>query len=89
MFIHRLISGKIDDPFLRGRITLNSGIRSIINPEFIRVKLSKTDSPFSNACHMYNHAALFIDPTISSHEFKRKLESLPDCVFGPRANLKN
>lgn len=88
MFIHGLISGKTNAPNLRNRINVNSGVRTIRNPEFIRVQFSKTDSPFNNACYTYNHAALFIDPTLSMREFKRQLENLPDCAFGPWANLQ-
>lgn len=88
MFIHGLISGKTDDPFLRNQITLYTGKRTIRNPEFIRPRMSTTDSPFNNACRMFNHAAMFIDPTSSSLDFKQRLESLPDCAFGPWADLK-
>lgn len=67
LFIHGIISGKINAPCLREQIILNSGVRTLRNPEFIRIKLCRTDastfSPFNNACHVYNHAAMFIDPT--------------------------
>lgn len=89
MFIHGLISGKLVDPNLRNRITLNSGVRTIRNPEFIRLKFASTNSPFYNACHIYNHAAMFIDPTLPMHDFKRQLERLPDCAFGPWSRLKS
>lgn len=87
MFIHGLVSGKFDDQFLRSRFTLNSGTRTIRNPEYIRVELSKTDLPFSNASHMYNHAALYIDTTTPLNRFKNEVQLLPDCSFGPWANI--
>lgn len=46
MFIHGLITGKLDVPKLRNRITLNSGVRTVRNPEFIRLSFTSTDSPF-------------------------------------------
>lgn len=91
LFIHGLISGKIDAPHLRSQMTLNQGIRTLRNPEFIRIKLSKTKastySPFNNACHVYNHAVLFIDPTLPYYDFRERLQGLPDSSFGPWAKF--
>lgn len=40
------------------------------NPEFIKIKSSRTDyglfSSFNSACRAFNFAALYIDPTAST-----------------------
>ena len=86
MFIHAIISGRFNSKNLRSQMDLNRGIRTLRNPEFIRLKYANSDastySPFNNACRIFNHAALFIDPTIPQLEFKRKLIQLPDTAFG-------
>lgn len=86
LWIHKIITGRMDSPALRGQIDLNTGIRTLRNPEFIKIKFSRTDlglnSPFNNACRAFNHAALFVDPTLPFHEFKDKLIRLPDTAFG-------
>lgn len=87
LFIHAIIIGKINSPLLRSSMVLNEGVRSLRKPEFIRLKASRTDtsthSSFNNACYIFNHAALFLDPTLPHHEFRKKLIELPDSAFGP------
>lgn len=86
LLIHSIIIGKFQSPSLRSKMDLNTGTRSLRNPEFIRLKFAKTDfstySPLNNACRMFNHAALFIDPTIPHYAFRKKLLALPDSAFG-------
>lgn len=77
--------GKYINPNLRSLMQLNTGVRTLRNPEFIRLKLSKTNastfSSFNNACRAFNHAAMFIDPTLPHCEFRAKLLALPDSAF--------
>lgn len=53
IFIHSIITGKYKSNFLRSNISIYDGIRTLRNPEFIRVKAAKTDhstySSFNNA----------------------------------------
>lgn len=87
LFIHSIICGKKNAPHLRIQMDLNTGTRTLRNPEFIRLRFCRTDhsiwSPFNNACRMYNHAVLFIDPSLPHFEFKNKLLKLSDTAFGP------
>lgn len=86
LFIKKIISGQFDAPALRKRLNLNLGTRTLRNPEFIRIRGSRSDfglnSPFNIACRAFNHAALFIDPTIPFWDFRNKLIRLPDSAFG-------
>ena len=86
LFIHSIISGKYNAPSLRSKLELNKGIRTVRNPEFIRLKTFRTDhstsSPFNNACRIFNCTALYIDPSLSHYQFKEKLLRLPDTAFG-------
>lgn len=92
LFMHKIISGRVSCPNIRSQLNLNTGIRTFRNPEFIKIKFSRTDhgqnSPLNLACRAFNHAALFIDPTLPYEEFKVKLIKLPDTAFGQLANLK-
>lgn len=91
LFMHSILSGKIKSDSLRSQINLFDGRISLRNPEFIRVKKCKTDhsqySSFNNACFMFNHAALFIEPSLPSDEFRKQLMKLPDSAFGPWTKL--
>lgn len=91
LWIHKIISGKVDLPNLRGRMNLNTGVRTLRDPEFIRIKYFRTEyglnSPFNYACRAFNHAALFIDPTLPFHEFKKRLLKLTDSSFGDMTKL--
>lgn len=91
LFIHKIISGRYSSQCVRNQMKLNTGVRTLRNPEFIRIPSCKTDyalnSPFNWACRAFNLAAIFIDPTISIYQFKSKLLSMPDTCFGPLANL--
>lgn len=91
LFIHAIISGRFNSPSLRSQMDLYDGVRTLRNPEFIRLKFARTDastySSFNNACRIYNHAVIFIDPTLPEYEFKRKLLQLPDLAFGQWARL--
>lgn len=91
LWMHKIISGKIDSPVLRKQLNINVGVRSIRDPEFIRIKFPRTDyglnSPLNYACRAFNHAALFIDPTLSFGDFKSRLMRLPDRSFGDMTKL--
>ena len=87
LFIHKLITGRYNTNSIRSQMSLNTGVRTIRNPEFIRIPFCKTEyarnSSFIWACRAFNFAALFIDPTISTWEFKSKLVRLSDDCFSP------
>lgn len=89
LFLHKIISGRVKCPDIRNTLNINSGQRTLRNPEFIRIRFSRTEhglsSPLNLACRLFNHAALFIDPTIPFDEFKTKLLKLPDSAFGQLA----
>lgn len=89
--IHAIIIGKIKSPRLRSILDLNTGVRTLRNPEFIRLKHCRTDhstySPFNMACRAFNHAALFVDPTLPHFEFRKRVLRLPDSSFGPWSKL--
>lgn len=91
LFIHSLIIGKFKSPVLREHMDLNTGIRTLRNPEFIRLKYCRTEhstySSMNNACRTFNHAALFIDPSLPHDQFRSKLLKLPDSIFGPWIKL--
>lgn len=93
LFMHKIISGKIKSGILRSNLNLYDGIRTLRNPEFIRVKAHKTDllqySPFNNACFIFNQVALFIEPSIPYDQFRRRVLILPDYAFGPWTALLN
>lgn len=86
LFVHNILSGRIQSPLLRNDIQLNNGTRTIRRPEYIRFKTYRTDhsqfAPFNTACRAFNHAALMLDPTLPTYEFKRELKKLPDEIFG-------
>lgn len=92
LFIHSIISGKYNSPYLLSQIKINKSTRTLRNPEFIYMDTFRTDhswmSPFNNACRMFNNAALFIDPTIPHHQFRKKLLSLPDAALGTWVTFK-
>lgn len=94
MFIHKIISGRYQSPALRGELILNTGIRSLRKPEFIKIKNYRTErslfSPLNIACRAFNHVALFVDPTLPSSNFKSQLLRLTDGQFGQLipANLR-
>lgn len=91
IFMHKIISGIYNSPTLRQTLSINWGTRTIRNPEFIRIPFFRTEyalqSSFNTACRAYNHAVLFIDPTLPLSEFKSKLERLPDSCFGDLCKL--
>lgn len=91
LWMHKIISGRMDSPELRSHLELNTGVRTYRNPEFIKIKFSRTEyglnSPFNVACRAFNHAALFIDPTLPFHDFKDKVIRLPDSAFGNLVKL--
>ena len=86
LWMHQLISGRIDSPYLRSQLDLNTGERALRNPEFIRMKYSRneygTNSPFNNACRAFNRAVTIVDPTLPFNAFKCEIMKLPDEVFG-------
>lgn len=91
IFVHAIIMGRYINPNLRSLMLLNTGIRTLRRPEFIRLKSSNTNSSifssFNNVCRAFNHAALYIDPTLSHREFREKLLALPDSAFGDFTKL--
>lgn len=91
IFIHKIIWGGYMAPAIRNEISVTRGIRTLRKPEFIRIKLCRTDyalnSPFNTACRAYNHAAMLIDPTLPLAEFTKKLREVPDCLFGDLCHL--
>lgn len=91
IFMHKIISGKYNSQFLRNQLSLNWGTRTIRNPEFIRIPFCRTDyalySSFNIACRAYNHAVLFIDPTLPLIQFIEKLHRLTDSCFGDLCKL--
>lgn len=93
LFIHAIISGRFKSQNLRSQMELNTGIRTLRNPEFIKLRIARTDvstySSFNNACRIFNHAALFIDPSLSQLEFRKKLLTLPDTAFSDWVKIKN
>lgn len=92
LFIHSIIIGRYNAPGLLSQMNLNTGIRTLRDPEFIRLKFYKTDhslySPLNYTCRMFNYAAIYIDPTLPHHEFRQKLLKLPDEIFGSWAMLE-
>ncbi|XP_037029672.1 uncharacterized protein LOC119069658 [Bradysia coprophila] len=80
LFIHSLITGKINSPTLRSRITLNS--RSTRHNGMIFIRACRTsrsfNSPFNNACRMFNAVSNIIDPTLPHNLFRNALYRLPD-----------
>ena len=91
LWMHQLISGRIDSPYLRSQLNLNTGERKLRNPEFIRLKHSRTEygwnSPFNNACRAFNCAVTIVDPTLPFTRFKHEVMQLPDQVFGDLIEL--
>lgn len=91
LFLHKIISGRYNDPAIRGNLDLNLGIRTIRNPEFIRLKNYKKNvglySSLNLACTAFNITALYVDPTLPFIDFRRKLLNLPDEVFGGLLSL--
>lgn len=85
MLMYKIILGRYQAPEIRQQLHINTGRRTIRNPEFIRLNFYRTDhglnSALNTACRAFNRTALFIDPTLPIFEFKRKLEKLPDAVF--------
>lgn len=91
IFIHKIISGRYDATNIKEHLELNTGRRTLRNPEFIRIKAFRTDyglfSPFNMACRAFNIAALFIDPTIPLNQFKSRLIGLSNDVFKKLYNI--
>lgn len=90
-FLHKIIVGKFDVPNVRQRLSLNTGIRTLREPEFIRPKFYYKEylkcCPLNNASHIFNHSALFIDPTTTHLDFKSRVARLTDDQFGPWAKI--
>lgn len=80
VFIHSLLTGKINSPALRSRITFNS--RSTTHNGMIFITACRTfhslNSPFNNACRMFNAISNKIDPTLPHNQFRNALHRLPD-----------
>lgn len=82
--VHKMISSKYQSNFLRIQLLLNWG--TIRNAEFIRIPFCRTEdalqSSFNTAGRAYNHAVLFLYPTLPLMEFIKKLKKRPDRCFG-------
>ena len=89
MFIHSILTGKIDSPMLRSRIVLNS--RPLLNNGMIFIKGCRTshsyNSQFNNACRMFNAVSSIIDPTLPHNEFQNALLHIPDSNLSRFLNL--
>lgn len=85
LWIHKIISGRIDSPYLRNQMEIYDGERVTRNPDFIKLQHSRTkygwNSPFNNACKAFNCAANMVDPTLPYDEFKKQVINLPDEAF--------
>lgn len=44
LFIHSIISGKFNSPHLRNLMDINVGVRTLRNPEFIRLRYCRTET---------------------------------------------
>lgn len=67
-----------------GQPSIHTGIfavKTVARTEIWKIKKNMISCEF-------NRAALFIEPSLSSHEFRDKLIRLPDPAFGPWTNLK-
>lgn len=82
LFIHKIITGRYKAPDIRKAITLNDGVRTFRNPEFIRIPFCRTEdemfSPFNFSCRAYNFAALYADPTHSFDRFRSSVLQIND-----------
>lgn len=91
LFLHKILSGRYVSPVIRQRLDLNPGIRTLRNPEFIKLKHYKNEyglnSPFNRMCRVFNHASLFIEPSMSFNDFRARLLRLADSAFGDLAKL--
>lgn len=85
--------GKYNSKTVMSEININRGIRTVRNPKFIRIKHCKTNyvlySSFYTACRAFNFAALFIDPTLPTALFAKKLEKILDNLFGDLCTLRS
>lgn len=92
LFIHKIIMGRYKAPDIRNELSLNTGVRTFRNPEFIRIPFCRTDdemfSPFNFSCRAFNFAALYTDPTDSFERFRSKILQIPDESFNRLCQLK-
>lgn len=90
LWIQKIITGRINSPDLRSQLVLHTEDQ-ITNQDFIQLNLSRTfygsNSPFNNACRAYNHAVLYIDPTLPYNCFKNEVLRLPDSAFGDLSEI--
>lgn len=88
LFIHAIITGRFRSPHLRNQIKLNTGHRNLRKNNFIQLNWHRTkhsaQSPFNNACKIFNQAAAVIEPMLTRNQFKTQLMKLPDETFGLR-----
>ena len=89
-FVHDVLTGRVNSRALRDRINLNDGSRTLRNSSLIRLDAYRreylTFSPFNFACRLFNLAAIHVDPTLPSKEFRRIVTELDDSAFGPFAS---
>ena len=83
MFIHSLLTGRIDSPALRSRISFNS--RFTRHNGLIRIPACRTirscNSPLNNACRLFNVVSDVIDVTLPHKEFRNSLRQVPDSTL--------
>lgn len=85
LWMHKLISGRLDCPELKSQLQINTGTRTIRNSEFIKIKYSRTDyglnAPLNNASRAFNYAVTLVDPSLPYNLFKTEVLRLPNSVF--------
>lgn len=85
LFMHKIITGRYKAPDIRNALSLNTGLRTFRNPEFIRIPFCRTEeemfSPFIFSCRAFNFAALYADPTKSFDHFKNSTLQIQDLSF--------
>lgn len=85
IFIHDVLTGKINSKFIRDRIDLNDTSRVLRKSSMIRLEGGPEYMRFSSlnfACRLFNLAVNHVDPTLPSREFRRNVHDLDDSVFG-------
>lgn len=80
MFVHSIITGKYNSPYLRSMMIMNDGARILRQTNFIKLN-TYDNSPFNIACRMFNAAVRNIDPTQPRNQFRTALLKLPDNLF--------
>lgn len=80
LFVHAIIMGKYNSPYLRSMMTLNDNARTLRHIDFIKLR-TYDNSPLNVACRLFNIAVRNIDPTQPRNQFRTALLKLPDNLF--------